>query len=512
MSTEEPTPSADSTERPSAHSAGPSRRSLRVMAVVRWMLLAFVTIAAASNVWTYWGPKHGEHPTRRENRYYCPMHPQILSPDPGECPICHMTLELIPADRRTPNSDAGVDSSTDGPQRGATPPSVTTVTVSEDRQRSVGVATSLVVREQLADRLRVPGSISARESGISQARVRSAGFVEQVSVSQTGVRVSRGQPLAYVYSPEIYRAQEEFLTSQRWSRDDSRDSSVAGGSDIATPARRALELLGLSERDIETIARTGRPIRAIAVRAPASGFVTRFNAVLGARAEPEMVLYEIADLSTVWFVASVHERDVNTIRIGMTARLTASGGGSALDGRVDLIEPLVDPSTRTARVRLVVANREGLLRPGQFGEAEFERTASAGLFVPRDAVIHAGEHDYVYVATSGDRFDPHVVRTGLARGDRIQVLEGVAEGDRVVSRGSFMLDSESRLQASLADSPSATTARGTGSTELGPSCESEFDRVTQPNKYTQCRACERQHAGMGSMVADCKNAIARPWR
>jgi hypothetical protein len=129
--------------------------------------------------------------------------------------------------------------------------------------------------------------------------------------------------------------------------------------------------------------------------------------------------------------------------------------------------------------------------------------------VPRDAVIRTGEHEYVYVATSAERFEPRVVRTGLSREGRVQVLSGVAEGDRVVTRGSFMLDSESRLQASLAAAPAPASGSQGGSADQGPSCETEFDQERQADKYRQCRACERQHAGMGSMVADCKNAIRK---
>jgi Cu(I)/Ag(I) efflux system membrane fusion protein len=197
-------------------------------------------------------------------------------------------------------------------------------------------------------------------------------------------------------------------------------------------------------------------MRAIPVRATASGVVTQFNAVLGSRADPEMVLYEIADLSKVWFVASVHERDLSAIRVGTSVRVALSDGPeAALPGQVDLVEPLVEEATRTARVRIVVPNRDGALRPGQYGEVELELPATEGLFVPRDAVIQTGEHAYVFVATSAERFEPRSVRTGLARDGRVQLLSGVAAGERVVTRGSFMLDSESRLQTSLGAAPAA---------------------------------------------------------
>ncbi len=495
------------------HTPPPSPRALRAMAIVRWILLALVTSLAGYTVWTFWGPKPDGHAAREEARYYCAMHPQIRSPDPGECPICHMNLEPIPEERRN-QAPAGTSSAPAPPPSAPSPPNVTAITVSEEKQRTVGLSTSLAESATLGDRLRVPGVISAPETGLAQVRVRAPGFVEQVAVRQTGVRVKRGQALAFVYSPEIYRAQEEYLTAIRWNGAANADSTPQpGATDITSAARRALELLGLGSGDIQWITQTGKPIRAIAVRAPAGGYVTRFNAVLGSRAEPEMVLYEIADLSSVWIIAGVHERDLQAMHVGMNARFTATNNRTEpLSGRVDLIEPILEESTRTARVRLVVPNPDGHLRPGQFGEVEFELPASQGLFVPRDAVIRTGEHEYVYVATGAERFEPRLVRAGLSREGRIQILSGVSKGDRVVTRGSFMLDSESRLQASLAAAPAPNSSAQAGSPEQGPSCETEFDRERLADKYMQCRACERQHAGMGRMVADCKDAIPKPWR
>jgi Cu(I)/Ag(I) efflux system membrane fusion protein len=200
------------------------------------------------------------------------------------------------------------------------------------------------------------------------------------------------------------------------------------------------------------------------------------------------------------------------MQIGTVAKVSLSGiSGEPLEGKVDLIEPVLDESTRTNRVRILVKNDQNKLRPGQFGEVEFELPASAGLFVPRDAVIHTGDLEYVYVAIDGDQFEPRRVTTGVAREGRTQVLSGLREGERVVTRGSFMLDSESRLQASLSGTPAPSTSKSS-SADMGPSCEVEFDAAKAPDKYRQCLACEKQHASMGRMVSDCKNAISRPWR
>lgn len=485
-------------------------RGLRVMAVVRWGLLALVTLVAARSVWTFWGPDDGgANSSHKENRFYCAMHPQIRSPDPGECPICHMNLEPIPEERRSEAATKAAPSS-----MAAAPVDVVPVSMSEEKQQAIGVASSAVVSESKGGSLRAPGVISAPETGQAQVRVRAAGFVEKVAVSQTGVRVVRGQTLAWIYSPEIYRAQEEFLAATRWNATPAPGATTASpAADIAVAARRGLELLGLENADFEQMIRTGRPLRAVPVRAPSAGYVTRFNAVLGSRADPETVLYELADLSTVWIVASVHERDLGSVRPGTKARFAVTGLLTApIQARVELVEPQLDETTRTSRVRLAVKNPKFVLRPGQFGDVIFDLPAAKGIFVPRDAVIYAGENQYVYVVNGSERFEPRIVRTGTEVDARIQITEGLAPGDRVVTRGSFMLDSESRLQASLAAVPAASNEPGSAPSSQGASCSAAFDRERFAEKYTQCLACERQHAGMGSMVDDCKNAIARPWR
>ncbi len=456
-----------------------SGRRLRAMAIVRWILLIAVSALAAHSIWTYWGPSSHAHTEARADRYYCPMHPQIRSPDQGECPICHMTLEPIPLDRQQPTGGAehrhGEVSATpsthaagnDAGAPGAAPESaavagVVPVTLTLDRQQLIGVTTAPAQRRPIGQALRAPGVVEAPESALAQVHVRAAGYLERVAVRETGVRVARGQTLAWIYSPQIYQAQIELLTAHGWAAGASADpahvamqspESGARAADVEAAARRALELLGLDPADLDSILRTRTPMRAVPLRAPAAGYVTRFAGVLGAYATPEMTLYEIADLSRVWVVASLYERDLPRVRVGMVARFSTPGAAEdATPARVALIEPDVSAATRTTRVRLEASNPRTALRPGQYGEVTFELPASMALVVPRDAVIDTGGQQYVFVDRGG-RFEPRPVRVGELVGEQFAVTGGLSEGERVVVRGNFMIDSESRLQASLSAAP-----------------------------------------------------------
>ncbi len=528
----------------------PSRGRLHAMAIVRWVILAAVTALAAHTLWTLWGPSTHQHQDPSQAEYCCPMHPQIRSHEPGECPICHMRLEPVPMERRRaggagapgtnvdaatvaghgsttagavgamPSSDAGaampgmpgvlVTGAAPDAAANASPQAVVPVTVSLERQRLIGVTTAPATRGTLGQTLRVPGVVEAPENATAQVHVRAPGFLERVAVRETGVLVARGQVLAWFYSPQIYQIEQELLTAHRWAT--TRDAAAGQPSDMEIAARRNLELLGLLPGDIDAILRSGAPLRAVPVRAPASGYVTRFAGVPGMYATPETALYELADLTRVWIVASIYERDLGRVRPGMVAQFVTPGAqGPPLSARVALVEPEVSAATRTARVRLQVPNPGLRLRPGQYGDVAFDLPAASALTVPRDAVIDTGTQQYVFVDAGGGRFEPRRVRAGALVGDQTEVVDGLREGERVVVHGNFMLDSESRLQASLATTPAATGS-GAGSAETGPDCETAFDRQRLPDRYTQCRACERMHRGMGSMEADCKNVIPRPWR
>jgi Cu(I)/Ag(I) efflux system membrane fusion protein len=270
----------------------------------------------------------------------------------------------------------------------------------------------------------------------------------------------------------------------------------------------------MSGNDIDKVLKTHQPMRAIPVYAPQAGNVTKKNLVVGSYVTPEMALYEIQDLSRVYIVADVFQHDIGFLQKGTAGRFApARNPDQAIDVLVDLIYPTLNAEARTARVRMQVKNPKGAtFRPGEYGSVEFATPTRKALMVPRDAVVDTGLHTYVFVVQGEGVFSPREVVLGEEQGEMVAVLSGVSPGDRVVSGATFLIDSESRLQASAAQM--ATTAPSESmkpSPEDGPSCQ-EIDRTKFPDKYIECQKCVQIHHGMGSMEADCKNAIPKPWK
>jgi Cu(I)/Ag(I) efflux system membrane fusion protein len=340
-------------------------------------------------------------------------------------------------------ADAGDDA---GGPAGTVP-----ITLSLDRVQAIGVRTALVEEGASASVLRVTASVQPTEQGTAEVHTRTAGFVESINIAQTGEPVGAGQRLLSLYSPEVLQAENELLAVRRWGAD-------AGAT--ATAARTKLELLGMAPADIDQVVTTGQPIRACPIVAPRAGFVTKKNVVLGSYVTPEMVLYELQDLSRVYVVGDVFLRDLSYVAVGQAATfLQAGSSGKTVNGKIDLVYPVVNAEARTRRVRMQVTNAGRALTPGDYGMLEIATSGRKMLVVPRDALIDSGTATYVFVvegAEGGDRgqhFVPRTVVTSGLEGERIAIAEGLHAGERVVSGATFLIDSESRLQATLAQSP-----------------------------------------------------------
>jgi membrane fusion protein, copper/silver efflux system len=263
--------------------------------------------------------------------------------------------------------------------------------------------------------------------------------------------VRKGQPLARIYSPDLLSAQLSYLNAVKWSGQNP-GASLAGesGGGLERDARARLQLAGVADEDIDELARSARPLRSLSIRAPSSGYVGKKAAVLGLYVQPGTELFEIADLTKVWVAADVYEYEIERVKVGQRASISVPAlPGQTFTGRVSFLFPTVNSGSRTLQARLEFANSGLRLRPGMYADVTLDLGAVEGLVAPTEAVVDTGEVQYLFVAREGGRFEPRRVRLG-ARGDgKVQVLEGVNEGETVVTTANFLVDSESRLRAAV---------------------------------------------------------------
>lgn len=426
--------SAESKHQPS------EARLERVMARVRWLL---VVLAASVCVFSWWSFARADGTAASAPRFFCPMHPQVKSHDPGECPICQMTLEPIPVERKKPKRSAPVASA--AASSGLPPDVAPLLELSLARTQAINVRTREARLLPGSGKLTLPAVVEAQERGRAEVHVRSSGFVERVAVRETGAVVKAGQELFALYSPEIYQAQSELLALKRLGGD--ADGNVER-------ARRRLELLGVSAAQSDKLQQGGAASRTVPVSAPLGGYVARLSVVQGAFVTPEAVLYEIVDPSRVYVVASVPESRAREVTLGQAARfLVGDVDAVGIAGKIDLIYPELDRNARSVKLRLSLDNAQGHISPGQFGRVELALAADPTVAVPRDAVIDTGRGAYLFIDEGQGHFRAAPIEAGAALADdELEIRQGVVAGERVVSGAAFLLDSESRLRASLAPS------------------------------------------------------------
>ncbi len=452
---------------PETPEPGHLARDLRVMAFVRWMLLALVLVVAGVTWWSY-----VIHPTAAvegPDKYYCPMHPQIRSPVPGTCPICFMNLEPIPDERKGhPAAEAPAPA-----RPGEAPAGLANVMLSIERRQTVGITTTKAERRSVTRELRLPAVLETPENSVSEVRVRTPGFVERVAPIETGGRVAVGQPLAWLYSPEVLKAQEELLAALRMhpALGAQVPSEHDLGAQVKDAAKRRLALLGVDASDVERIERSGQAERLLPVRAPQSGIVTERNVVQGTYATPDMRLFQLSNPSKLWAEATVSPEDLDAVPGAESGKFVSRARGGTRNVKFLLVEPRVSAATRAARVRFVLDNGDGAYRPEEIGEVVVTLAPEELVLVSRDAVIDLGATRYVYVEREPGLFEPVAVETGPLVGEARAIVAGLEAGTTVVARGGFLLDSESRLGAALAPTPAKESASPSAPPPVAPTSE-----------------------------------------
>lgn len=385
---------------------------------MKYLLLCLLLLTACS--------RPGGDPTRTVKFYQSPMHPWITSDHPGQCTICGM--DLVPV--------------YEGEEGLATDPD--TVTLMPETARILGVATAPVQHGTLDKTIRLSGVIEDDDTKHTVVSAFFDGRIDRVFVDHVGEEVTREQPLAQIYSPELLYVVREFQTSIRRGREDPQ----------ATVAQQRLVQFGLTPAQVNELASASRESFGLNLRSPVNGTVVTRDVYPGKYVKAGETLFEIADFDVMWFHAEVYEQDLPWIAVGAKATVTTPAApGHEFTGTVTLIDPSFNPATRSTRVRIEVPNPKvesahglGRLLPHRaYGEASLVSDRGEALLVPATAVLDTGVRAVAFVDRGGGAYERRDIRVGRRGNNAVEILSGLGAGEKVVTQGNLMMDAEAQM-------------------------------------------------------------------
>ena len=351
--------------------------------------------------------------------YVCPMHPDVITDDPNAiCPICGMDLVLLET-----GGEAG------------------TVKLTPTVINTLGVRTEKVKKRTLFRKIDSVGYVEMDEGKLRTINLRVEGWIEKLHVKTEGDRVEAGQPLFELYSPKLVNAQEEYVQALKHNN-----------MLLLSASKERLLSLGISLDQIESLQTKDDVKQHVVISAPQPGFISKLKVREGQFVKPSQMVMEIVDLSTVWVIAEVFESQSDWVKKGQRAQATLPYlPGKTWEGMVDYVYPSLDPTTRSLKVRLQFDNVDESLKPNMYADVQvFAKPKRKVLVIPREALIATGDQNRVIVALGEGKFIPMNVRVGMQTDRGVEILQGLAEGDEVVTSSQFLIDSESSLKASLA--------------------------------------------------------------
>lgn len=376
---------------------------------------------------------------RRVLYYVDPMHPTYKSEKPGKAPDCGMPLEPVYADER------GRVAASDEP--GQSTPG--TVNIDPERQQLAGIRVATVEKTSATRTLRIPGRVTADETRVYRVAAGVDGFVTETHEETVGSPVKKGQRLAVISAREFLPAIGGYLAASERTRGGTGKEGAAEAQsllEVKTWADR-LRNLGMSDAQMQELSAARKASEGVYLVSPADGFIAARNVSPGLRFEKNAEFYRIVDLTHVWVIADLFESEVQYFHPGAPARITFPNLKRSFSARISNILPQIDPSTSTLKLRLEADNGNLALRPGMIVDVELTVATPPGLSVPAGAVLDSGLSQRVFVGLGNGIFEPRQVETGERFGDRVQILKGLAEGEKVVAAGTFLVDSESRLRS-----------------------------------------------------------------
>jgi membrane fusion protein, copper/silver efflux system len=439
------------------------RSLLRLMTTWRWLILIVVGLAACS--------RPANHSVAVDVDYWtCGMHPSVRSKSPGKCPICGMELVAVAKTDASgsPNSDQLAVGSVTARQLagrkelssedGVPQPDAREFTVPVQRQQQIGVTYAEVRRRDIRVDIRSVGTLEVDQGQVVECVARVDGFIEELQVASPGQRVTVGQPLMTIYTPDL-RAPEQELISLLKAQ--ANGSAPPGSMDrLIDLARLRLQRLNVGADEISELERTGQPTDRLVLRSPFAGVVSEAPVKVGMGVKSGDKLMTVLDSSRLWLWASFYENELGLLREGQTVTvdLPASPNHS-FAGKISVISPMIDPLKRTATVRIDVPNADGQLRPGMYANLSAEIDVGEGLTIPFDAVLATGSRMLVFVDKGSGKLQPRFIQVGrqfvdVAGPNReryYQVTSGLEEGEPVVSSANFLIDAEAQLQGAVKD-------------------------------------------------------------
>jgi RND family efflux transporter MFP subunit len=440
---------------------------MRKISLSRILIVSTVLFAAGGAFfWAGCSKKADTHiQSGQETVYHCPMHPNYLSHQPGNCPICGM--KLVPVNSSAPQTENGkgkilyyrdaMNPSHTSDKPGKAPDGMDLVAVYEGEGggngvkidpamiQSIGVQTEKAAMRALTRDVRATATIMPDERRVSIITTKVMGYVEKLFVNYTGQRVKVGQPLYSVYSPDLVSAQAEYL--QVFKNIDSKDSGQ-----LLRNARKRLMNWDITEAQIAELEKRGTPERALTIVSPAEGLVAEKMVVEGQTIEPGMQLYKLIDYSRVWAEAAIYQQDVPLVNIGQKGTIDLDYyPGEHFTGSITYIAPELNMESRTLKVRLETPNTPTFkIKPGMNATVTIHSTVNKkAITVPDQAVIHSGTRTLVVIAKGGGYFEPREIKIGQTAQGYTEVVSGVREGEEIVVSSQFLIDSESNLKAAI---------------------------------------------------------------
>jgi Cu(I)/Ag(I) efflux system membrane fusion protein/cobalt-zinc-cadmium efflux system membrane fusion protein len=449
-------------------------------------LMIVVAVAAALGLGYFLGGRHagpaGDTATvskpaaETKTQYTCSMHPFIIRDEPGQCPICGMDLTPVkpgagpaaaPAgERKVKHWVSSMDPAyiRDAPGKDAMGMDLVPVyeeaapgqiVIDSVTAQNMGIRTAAVERRNLSRTIRTVGLVTYEEPRQYSVNSKIEGWIERLHINETGQLVKKGQPLMEIYSPELVAAQQEYLlaleTSSRLAASPYAEIA-AGARRLLDAARTRLKYWDINEQQINELEKSRQVRKTLTLYSPYHGVVTEKPVVEGMRVMTGMELLRISDISKVWVNADIYEYELAWIKVGLPAQVEISfAPGKPLQGKITYIYPYVAGETRTVKARIELVNPGLALKPDMYANVSIQaETVTGALALPGNAVLSSGKGQTVFVALGEGRFAPRQVKTGVSDEDGyVQILEGLQEGDLVVTSAQFMLDSESKLREAI---------------------------------------------------------------